>query len=83
MKVGDLVVYRDRIISDPQPPGCWGEVGIVLKIKEEMFKKSCPEPAVLVLDQHGDMVVIRIEDLKIIGNQALSEEALWKMWGDR
>ena len=87
MKVGDLVRHRDRLPADPPRTGGrsdgWGEIGVVIKLKEDIFKGNCPEPAAEILNQDGDILLIRSEDLEIVGNQLEEEEAMWRIWGDR
>ena len=66
MKVGDLVQYRDRRSTDPQPPGSWGEVGVVVKLVATNFGRSVVEPGIEYMNKDGDFIIARQDDMEVL-----------------
>ena len=66
MKVGDLVRYRDRLTTDPSPPGSWGRTGVVIELTMDRFGKDIDEPAVEYMTAQGDFICARQADLGVI-----------------
>lgn len=72
MKIGDLIKYRDRIPSDPDPKdagegAAWGSMGVVVSVFEaEWGTDGPPIPSVEYIDFAGDCVISKQEDLEVI-----------------
>lgn len=66
IKPGDYVRYRDRNSTDPQPPGIWGDTGIVVKLISTRFGKHFHEHAAEYMNSDGDFITARCADLEII-----------------
>ena len=66
MKVGDLIQYRDRIYTDPPPPGSWGRHGIIIDFSEDIFGENYAEPAIIYLTDAGHFVIARQDDVRVI-----------------
>jgi hypothetical protein len=66
MKVGDMVRYRDRIPTDPLPPGSWGRTGVIIELTMDRFREIFDEPAAEYMNIHGDFVIARRADLEVI-----------------
>ncbi len=68
-RVGDLVRYRDRIPTDPEPRGDerdgWGEMGIVIKI---VYWNNDSEhlDALEVVTPIGDNMIVKMVDVAIL-----------------
>jgi hypothetical protein len=75
MKVGDLVRYRDRRLSDPHPSdageyGAWGNVGVVVKVfKAEWGTKHIFKPSIEYVDFYGDRVMCKQIDVEVINGR--------------
>jgi hypothetical protein len=66
MKVGDMVRYRNRIPTDPPPPGSWGRTGVIIELTMDRFREVFDEPAVEYMSHFGDFIVARRDDLEVI-----------------
>lgn len=66
MKVGDLVRYRARKPEDPRPPGSWGEIGLIINLTSARFRENFKEPAVEYIDDNGDFITARQDDVEAI-----------------
>ena len=68
-QVGDLIRYRDRIPTDPQPLGDgrdgWGEMGIVVKIVYWNDDSEHPD-ALEVVTPIGDNMLVKMADVAIL-----------------
>ena len=86
MKPGDLVRHRRRIPTDPPRTGgfCdgWGEMGVIIRLRKDTFKTKIFEHAAEVLNQDGDILLVRTADLELIEKHHELEERLWEAWGD-
>ena len=71
MKIGDLVKYRDRIKTDPEPDGIhdgWGNMGIVVKIFSANWGLDLNVPSVEYVDLDGDWIICKQEDVEVIND---------------
>jgi len=75
MKPGDYVRYRDRKSTDPQPPGVWGDTGIVISMSRTRFGWGGYEPAEQYMNGDGEFIVARVADLEIICERSLRNSA--------
>ena len=66
MKIGDLVRYRSRKPEDPPPPGSWGEIGLVINLTHSRFRENFKEPAVEYINDDGDFITARQDDVEAI-----------------
>ena len=66
MKPGDYVRYRDRKSTDPDPPGAWGETGIVIRQLIAKFDNHVYEHALEYMNADGDFITARVADLKAV-----------------
>ena len=68
-RVGDLVRYRDRIPTDPEPKGDerdgWGEMGIVIKVLRWVDGSGKPD-ALEVITPKGDNIIVKMVDVAIL-----------------
>tara|TARA_R100000008_G_scaffold82536_1_gene66901 strand:+ start:471 stop:761 length:291 start_codon:yes stop_codon:yes gene_type:complete len=88
VEVGDLIQYRDRFWSDPDPTGtnadAWGEIGVVLQVTS-WFKMlppagheftdvdEHPKDAVIYVNNKGDRTMAKIRDIIILKKGAKNE----------
>ena len=66
MKIGDLVRYRDRKSTDPQPPGSWGEMGLIINMSTDRFRENFKEASVEYMNDDGDFVIARQDDVEVV-----------------
>ena len=73
MAPGNLVQYRSRIETDPEPesvPKChhgWGRTGIVISISDWHLGEAClPGESVTFMDGEGKIIEACARDLKVI-----------------
>ena len=72
MKPGDMIRYRDRKETDPHPDdvgemGRWGTTGIIVKLLEAHYPPDGKMlPSVEYIDDVGDWVVCKQEDVEVI-----------------
>ena len=68
-RVGDLVRYRDRISTDPEPTGDerdgWGEMGVIIKIVYWNDDSEQPD-ALEVITPIGDNILVKMVDVAIL-----------------
>ena len=66
MKIGDMVRYRSRVSTDPDPPGSWGRTGIILELDTDRFREKFDEPSVVYINHDNDLISARQADLEVI-----------------
>ena len=66
MKIGDLVQYRGRKSTDPEPPGAWGETGVIIRLVAECFALGYDEDGVEYMNKHGDFITARRTDMEVV-----------------
>jgi hypothetical protein len=72
MNIGDMIRYRDRLPTDPDPSAfpdngfSWGEIGIITDLLKAKFRTNEYEPAIEYLDKNGDWTIARIDDVEVI-----------------
>jgi hypothetical protein len=72
MKVGDLVKYRERIPTDPEPSivgdlGAWGNIGIVIEVFSMRWgNEKIPTPSIEYVDFNGDKIICKTVEVEVI-----------------
>ena len=73
MIAGNLVQYRSRIETDPDPESVpkrhhgWGRTGIVISVSDWHLGEAClPGESVTFMDSEGKIIEACARDLKVI-----------------
>jgi len=73
MKPGDMIRYRERISTDPDPSNfpttdmfCWGMTGIIVRLLNARFGTCKHESAIEYLDINGDFHTAKTKDVELI-----------------